>query len=81
MQRIVEAAQVRPGERIVEVGAGLGALTQGLVDAGAKVWALEIDRGFSSFWKSALRAIPKWSFCMRMRSNTPSENWPSNWVL
>ncbi len=46
VQRILEAARVGPGDRIVEVGAGLGALTQGLVDLGAKVWALEIDRGF-----------------------------------
>ncbi len=46
LRRIVEAAQVTAGEAIVEIGAGLGALTEGLVDAGATVWALEIDHGF-----------------------------------
>ena len=44
--RIVRAAHVKPRERIVEVGAGLGVLTQALVTMGAKVWALEIDAGF-----------------------------------
>ncbi|MEW6349286.1 MAG: 16S rRNA (adenine(1518)-N(6)/adenine(1519)-N(6))-dimethyltransferase RsmA [Thermodesulfobacteriota bacterium] len=46
LSRIVDAAQVRPGESIVEIGAGLGALTKSLMDAGATVWALEIDQGF-----------------------------------
>jgi 16S rRNA (adenine1518-N6/adenine1519-N6)-dimethyltransferase len=34
----------RPGERIVEIGPGLGALTAGLVGSGASVVAIEIDR-------------------------------------
>ena len=32
-----------PGTRVVEVGAGTGALTRALVDAGARVTAVEID--------------------------------------
>ncbi len=41
--RVVRLAGVAPGQRIVEIGAGCGALTVALADAGAKVLALEID--------------------------------------
>jgi 16S rRNA (adenine1518-N6/adenine1519-N6)-dimethyltransferase len=46
LQAIVDAADVQPGEPIVEVGAGFGQLTEALRDRGARVWALEIDWGF-----------------------------------
>lgn len=41
--RIVRLARVAPGDRVVEIGAGLGSLTLGLLDAGAEVTAVEID--------------------------------------
>ncbi|MGO1317031.1 MAG: 16S rRNA (adenine(1518)-N(6)/adenine(1519)-N(6))-dimethyltransferase RsmA [Cellulomonadaceae bacterium] len=43
VRRIVRAAGVVPGERVVEVGPGLGSLTLGLLDAGASVVAVEVD--------------------------------------
>jgi 16S rRNA (adenine1518-N6/adenine1519-N6)-dimethyltransferase len=43
-RRIVEIAAVRPGDRVVEVGAGLGSLTVVLAAAGAEVLAMEVDR-------------------------------------
>jgi 16S rRNA (adenine1518-N6/adenine1519-N6)-dimethyltransferase len=43
VRKAVRAADVRPGERIVEVGPGLGSLTLGLLEAGADVVAVEID--------------------------------------
>ncbi len=42
--KIVRLGGVESGSRVVEVGAGLGALTLALVDAGATVTAIEIDR-------------------------------------
>jgi 16S rRNA (adenine1518-N6/adenine1519-N6)-dimethyltransferase len=39
----VREAGVEPGDRVLEVGAGLGSLTLALVQAGASVLALEID--------------------------------------
>ena len=42
-RRIALASVDRPGDRVVEIGAGTGALTRALVDAGAIVTALEID--------------------------------------
>jgi len=46
LNRIVVASRIQPGEHIVEIGAGLGVLTEGLLNTGAKVLALEIDSGF-----------------------------------
>jgi len=43
VRKIVRAADVRPGERVVEIGPGLGSLTLGLLEAGASVVAVEID--------------------------------------
>jgi 16S rRNA (adenine1518-N6/adenine1519-N6)-dimethyltransferase len=44
VRRIVRLAGVGPGQRVVEVGAGLGSLTLALAEAGASVTAVEIDR-------------------------------------
>ena len=43
-ERIVRLAGVGPGDRIVEVGPGVGSLTVALLDAGAHVCAIEVDR-------------------------------------
>ena len=43
-RRIVRLAGVEPGDRVVEVGPGVGSLTVALLDAGAHVRAIEIDR-------------------------------------
>lgn len=43
VRKIVQAADVKPGESVVEVGPGLGSLTLAVLDAGARVTAVEID--------------------------------------
>ncbi|OQO92531.1 16S rRNA (adenine(1518)-N(6)/adenine(1519)-N(6))-dimethyltransferase RsmA [Saccharomonospora piscinae] len=43
VRRIVERSGVGPDEPVLEVGPGLGSLTLGLLDAGARVAAVEID--------------------------------------
>lgn len=43
LERIVEAAEVVPGEHLVEVGPGIGILTGPLLEAGARVTAVEVD--------------------------------------
>ena len=43
VRKSLELAQVAPGDRVVEIGPGLGTLTSALLDAGARVWAVELD--------------------------------------
>lgn len=43
-RRVVAAAGVEPGDRVLEIGPGVGSLTVALLDAGARVTALELDR-------------------------------------
>lgn len=42
--KIVRLAGVQPGDRVVEIGPGVGSLTVALLDAGAHVHAFELDR-------------------------------------
>jgi 23S rRNA (adenine-N6)-dimethyltransferase len=44
-RRIVADADLRPGELVLDIGAGQGALTRHLVDAGARVLAVELHPG------------------------------------
>lgn len=41
---IVRAADLKEGEQVLEVGPGIGTLTQGLAQSGADVKAIELDR-------------------------------------
>ena len=45
VRRIARLAAVGPDDRVVEVGAGLGALSLALAETGASITAVEIDRG------------------------------------
>ena len=44
VDKIVAAIAASAGQHIVEIGPGRGAITRGLLDSGAQVTALEIDR-------------------------------------
>jgi 16S rRNA (adenine1518-N6/adenine1519-N6)-dimethyltransferase len=43
LDAIVDAAELRSGDRVVEVGPGLGVLTRRLLAAGASVLSVEMD--------------------------------------
>ncbi|BAN03619.1 16S rRNA (adenine(1518)-N(6)/adenine(1519)-N(6))-dimethyltransferase RsmA [Ilumatobacter coccineus] len=45
VRRIADLARVGPGDRVVEIGAGLGSLTLALAETGAEVTAVEVDSG------------------------------------
>ncbi len=55
IRRIVAAVDPRPGERVVEVGPGLGALTAPLLEAAGALDVLELDRDLAA----ALDASPE----------------------
>ncbi len=45
VRRIARLAEVGTGDRVVEIGPGLGSLTRALIETGALVTAVEIDHG------------------------------------
>ena len=48
VRRIARLAAVGAGDHVIEIGAGLGALTRALLETGATVTAVEIDRGLAA---------------------------------
>ena len=51
-RKIVETVSVKPGDMIVEIGPGLGAITELLLESGAEVIAIETDVRFCEILKS-----------------------------
>ncbi|GAA5150225.1 16S rRNA (adenine(1518)-N(6)/adenine(1519)-N(6)) -dimethyltransferase RsmA [Microbacterium pseudoresistens] len=56
VRKIVQAADVQPGERVVEIGPGLGSLTLAILEAGASVTAVEIDHRLAAHLPETARA-------------------------
>lgn len=48
LRSILAAASIEAGDRVLEVGPGTGTLTEGMLDAGANVVAVEIDRDLAA---------------------------------
>ena len=57
LDAIVEAAELVPGDRVVEIGPGLGVLTRRLLAAGASVLAVELDTRLAEFLRRELAGI------------------------
>jgi 16S rRNA (adenine1518-N6/adenine1519-N6)-dimethyltransferase len=49
LEAILGEASPQPGDRVLEIGSGLGLLTGGLLASGAAVTAVELDRGLAAF--------------------------------
>lgn len=60
MARILEAADLSPGDLVLEVGPGTGALTERLLEAGAQVVAVEIDTDMEPILNARCKAHPEW---------------------
>ena len=56
VQGIVDAAEIEPGDRVLEIGPGIGTLTQGLAEAGAEVTAVELDKKLPAVLAETLKA-------------------------
>ena len=54
VRRIVDAADIKSGDEVLEIGPGIGTLTQGLLEAGALVTAVEIDKKLPAVLKETL---------------------------
>lgn len=48
VRKIVELADIAPGDTVLEIGPGPGALTTALLNKGARVYAIEIDPRFAA---------------------------------
>lgn len=53
IENIIEAADLSVGDHVLEIGPGRGALTRALVDAGARVTAVEADQELVPFLTQA----------------------------
>ena len=58
LECILSTAELNPGDIVVEVGPGLGILTEGLAKQGAQVIAVELDRKLVTLLKRRLTAFP-----------------------
>lgn len=54
LQAIVDLAEPRAESRVLEIGPGLGILTGALLESGAEVTAIELDRGLAAYLRAAL---------------------------
>ena len=64
VRKSLELAAVRPGDRVVEIGPGLGTLTTALLEAGAEVWAVEKDRTLHAHLAATL--LPRFPSAFRL---------------
>lgn len=58
LQTIIKNSQIGEGETVVEVGPGLGVLTRALLQAGAKVIAIEQEREFGEYLRKNFKGSP-----------------------
>jgi 16S rRNA (adenine1518-N6/adenine1519-N6)-dimethyltransferase len=55
LQAILDLAEASDGTRVLEIGPGLGILTGGLLDVGARVTAIELDAGLAAYLRERFR--------------------------
>ncbi len=84
-QKIIQAADIKPKDKVLEIGPGLGHLTHLMEEAGAEVTAYEIDQRLTSLWPELhptfkgklfqtdfLEASPEdYSHCNKVVANLP----------
>ena len=59
VQKIAEAAEATPSDRVVELGPGLGTLTTALLATGAEVIAIDQDRDMLGVLRAELGSVPR----------------------
>ena len=74
VRRIARLADVGRGDRVLEIGPGLGSLTLALAETGAEVTALEIDRGIVPVLREVVRDCPNVTV---VEGDAMSTDWPA----
>src|SRR4051794_30404679 len=69
---IVRLAGVKPGDRVIEVGPGLGSLTLALCEAGASVRAVELDHRLARVLATVVEGKP----VEIVEADALTVNWP-----
>ena len=54
LAKLIDAADLQPGELVLEIGPGTGTLTEALLDAGARILTCEIDSDIASIIEDRL---------------------------
>lgn len=54
IRKLLDAADIQPGETVLEIGPGTGTLTEGLLERGASVIACELDTDLSQVLRETL---------------------------
>ena len=80
---VVTDADVREGDRVLEVGAGLGSLTVPLAETGCRVLAIEVDRGLSEALREVTAGYPnvRIEVADAMRIDWPSMLGQEHWSM
>jgi 16S rRNA (adenine1518-N6/adenine1519-N6)-dimethyltransferase len=60
-KRLIDALDMPAGERVWEIGPGLGAMTAMLLERGALVRAFEIEKGFIAALRELFGAVPEFT--------------------
>ena len=72
-EKLLDALELKPGDKVWEIGPGLGAMTAGLLARGAEVSAFEIDAAFAQ----ALREFFGDNSAFRLIEGDVLKTWPA----
>eukprot|EP00959_Pyramimonas_sp_CCMP1952_P333437 6981891-Pyramimonas_sp.AAC.2 len=68
----IKAGNIQPGDHVIEVGPGTGMLTRGLLEAGARVTAVEKDKSLAEALGKQFKDYPQLQVQLASRSCTPA---------
>ncbi len=77
VRKSLELADVRAGDNVVEVGPGLGTLSGALLQAGANVYAVELDKTLHAYLKEHFKEVEKFSLINADAVEFPLANLPA----
>jgi len=84
VRRIARLAAIGPDDHVVEIGAGLGSLTTAIAETGARVLAVEIDRGIVPVLRTVVQPFERVTV---VEGDAQELDWPAllygcdHWVL